>query len=52
MAISLTYEDKIAILDLGDDENRFSPSFLDDIDARLDEVVGAGALRRVSTGAR
>jgi enoyl-CoA hydratase/carnithine racemase len=43
MTISLTYEDKIAILDLGDDENRFSPSFLDDIDARLDEIVAGGA---------
>ena len=26
MGISLSYEDKIAVLDLGDDENRFSPS--------------------------
>ena len=50
MAISLTYEDKIAILDLGDDENRFSPGFLDEFDARLDEVVGAGAQGLVTTG--
>ncbi len=50
MAISLTYDDKIAILDLGDDENRFSPGFLDAVDAHLDEVVGAGAQGLVTTG--
>jgi enoyl-CoA hydratase/carnithine racemase len=49
VAISLTYEDKIAILDLGDDENRFSPSFLDEFDAQLDEAVGAGAQGLVTT---
>jgi len=42
VAINLTYDDKIAILDLGDDENRFSPGFLDEFDAHLDEVIGAG----------
>ena len=50
MAISLAYDDKIAILDLGDDENRFSPGFLDEFDARLDEVVGPGAQGLVTTG--
>lgn len=50
MAISLTYQEKIAILDLGDDENRFSPGFLDEVDARLDEIVGAGAQGLVTTG--
>jgi enoyl-CoA hydratase/carnithine racemase len=49
MTISLTYEEKIAILDLGDDENRFSPSFLDDIDVRLDEIVAGGAHGLVTT---
>jgi len=39
MTIRLTYTDKIAILNLGDDENRFSPEFLDDINSRLDEVL-------------
>jgi hypothetical protein len=43
VGISLTYEEKIAVLDLGGDENRFSPSFLDEFDAHLDDVVGAGA---------
>jgi enoyl-CoA hydratase/carnithine racemase len=48
--ISLTYEDKIAVLDLGADENRFSPGFLDEIDADLDQVIGAGAQGLVTTG--
>lgn len=50
MTINLTYEEKIAILDLGPDENRFTPGFLDELDARLDEVVGAGAQGLVTTG--
>ncbi len=50
MGIRLTYEEKIAVLDLGDDENRFSPEFLDEIAARLDEVVGNGAHGLVTTG--
>jgi enoyl-CoA hydratase/carnithine racemase len=50
VAINLTYEEKIAILDLGDDENRFSPGFLDEFDAHLNEVVGAGAQGLVTTG--
>jgi enoyl-CoA hydratase/carnithine racemase len=50
MAIRLTYEEKIAVLDFGDDENRFSPGFLDEIDARLDEIVGTGAHGLVTTG--
>jgi enoyl-CoA hydratase/carnithine racemase len=50
MAISLNYDEKIAILDLGDDENRFTPGFLDEVDAHLDEIVGAGAQGLVTTG--
>ena len=50
MTISLTYDEKIAVLDLGADENRFSPGFLDEIDAHLDEVVGSGAQGLVTTG--
>jgi enoyl-CoA hydratase/carnithine racemase len=41
--VDLTYDDKIAVLDLGDDENRFSPEFLDEIDGVLDDVLAAGA---------
>jgi enoyl-CoA hydratase/carnithine racemase len=50
VTINLTYEDKIAVLDLGDDENRFSPAFLDEIDAHLDEILGGGAQGLVTTG--
>jgi enoyl-CoA hydratase/carnithine racemase len=50
VGINLTYDEKIAILDLGDDENRFSPGFLDEVDAHLDEIVGAGAQGLVTTG--
>lgn len=37
--ITLIYDDQVAILDLGDTENRFSPDWLDEINARLDEVI-------------
>lgn len=47
--ISLRYDEKIAILDLGDDENRFSPSFLDDINDHLDEIEAGGAHALVTT---
>jgi len=49
MTITVRYQDNIAILDLGDDENRFSPVFLDDINAAFDDVTTrANAL--VTTG--
>ncbi|OBK50931.1 enoyl-CoA hydratase-related protein [Mycobacterium kubicae] len=51
MTISLSYDEKIAVLDLGDDENRFSPEFLDDINAHLDEVEASGAHGLVTTAA-
>ena len=35
MTVSLTHRDSIAVLDLGDDENRFSPPWLDAVDAAL-----------------
>jgi enoyl-CoA hydratase/carnithine racemase len=47
--VNLTYDDKIAVLDLGDDENRFSPGFLDEIDSALDDVVASGAHGLVTT---
>ncbi len=49
MTSTLTWDDKIAVLDLGDDENRFSPEFLDTINAQLDEVEAAGAQALVTT---
>lgn len=50
MTITVTYQDSIAIMNLGDDENRFSPVFLDDINVVLDEVA-AKAQALVTTGA-
>ncbi|MGB3524287.1 MAG: enoyl-CoA hydratase-related protein [Mycobacterium sp.] len=47
--MNLTYDDKIAVLDLGDDENRFSPDFLDEINRVLDDVLAAGAHGLVTT---
>lgn len=38
MAPTLEYRDQIAVLTLGDDENRFSPDWLDGVNARLDDV--------------
>jgi len=47
--MNLSYDDKIAVLDLGDDENRFSPDFLDEINGVLDDVLAAGAHGLVTT---
>ncbi len=51
MTITLSYDEKIAVLDLGDDENRFSPSFLDDINTHLDDIEASGAHALVTTAA-
>lgn len=49
MATNLDYDGDIAILDLGEDENRFSPEFLDEVDAQLDAVLAKGAHGLVTT---
>lgn len=49
MTTTLDYDGEIAILDLGDDENRFSPEFLDEVDAQLDAVIARGAHGLVTT---
>lgn len=49
MTPTLSYSDKIAVLDLGDSENRFSPEFLDTINTHLDTVVSEGAQALVTT---
>ncbi|MFD6157216.1 enoyl-CoA hydratase-related protein [Nocardia sp. NPDC060256] len=46
---TLSYHDKIAVLDLGNDENRFSPAFLDEVNAHLDTVLADGAQGLVTT---
>ncbi|MBB2989119.1 enoyl-CoA hydratase/carnithine racemase [Mycolicibacterium iranicum] len=38
MPADLQYRDKVAVLTLGEDENRFSPDFLDTLDAQLADV--------------
>lgn len=50
MAIKVTYADNIAILNLGDDENRFSLDFLDDINRQLAEIAASDADRLITTG--
>ncbi|WP_280449310.1 enoyl-CoA hydratase-related protein [Nocardia brasiliensis] len=46
---SLSYHDKIAVLDLGDNENRFSPAFLDEVNAHFDAALDADAQGLVTT---
>lgn len=41
----------VFVLDLGDDENRFEPTWLDAVDAALDEVEGAEGPRALVTTA-
>jgi Delta3-Delta2-enoyl-CoA isomerase len=49
MAITVDHHDQIAVLNLGDDENRFSPEFLDQFNAHLDDAVRQGAQGLVTT---
>jgi enoyl-CoA hydratase/carnithine racemase len=49
MPSTLEYRDKIAVLTLGDDENRFSVDWLDTVDAQLDDVA-ANAQALITTG--
>lgn len=51
MTPTVSWDDKIAILRLGKDENRFSPEFLDAINGQLDEIQQAGAQGLVTTAA-
>lgn len=51
MTPTLRWDDKIAILGLGEDENRFSPEFLDAINEQLDEIQQTGAQGLVTTAA-
>lgn len=52
MSVTLDTASAIAVLDLGDEENRFTPAWLDAVDEALDEVVarGPGALVTVGSG--
>ncbi|WP_040691126.1 enoyl-CoA hydratase-related protein [Nocardia vinacea] len=46
---TLSYHEKIAVLDLGDDENRFTPDFLDAVNAHLDTALAEEAHGLVTT---
>jgi enoyl-CoA hydratase/carnithine racemase len=51
MATTLEYRDTIAVLNLGDDENRFSPELLEALEATLDDIAkNAQALITTGTG--
>lgn len=50
MPVTVTYTDTIAVLDLGDDENRFSLGFLDEVNGHLDDVASSAAGGLVTTG--
>ena len=50
MPITTINDDGVAVLNLGDDENRFSLAFLDEIDTRLTEIADSGAAGLVTTG--
>ena len=50
MSITVTYTDKIAVLNLGDDENRFSLDFLDEVNGHLDDIASSDAGGLVTTG--
>lgn len=46
---TLSYHEKIAVLDLGADENRFTPAFLESVNADLDAVLAEGVDALVTT---
>lgn len=49
MTATLRFEDKIAVLDLGEDENRFSPEWLDSVDKLLDQALSESVHALVTT---
>lgn len=49
MTATLTYVDNIAVLNLGEDENRFTPDFLDVVNGHLDSVLADGAAGLLTT---
>jgi enoyl-CoA hydratase/carnithine racemase len=49
MTVSTTHHDAVTVLNLGDDENRFSPDWLDSVDAALDEIESGEPTALVTT---
>lgn len=50
MTPTLSWDDKIAVVNFGEDENRFSLEFLDAINGHLDDIEAAEAQGLVTTG--
>ncbi len=50
MTPTLSWDDKIAVVSFGEDENRFSLEFLDAINGHLDDIEAAEAQGLVTTG--
>ena len=51
MATKVDQHGSVAVLTLGEDENRFSPAWLDEVNARLDDIKGTSeGLVTVGTG--
>jgi enoyl-CoA hydratase/carnithine racemase len=50
MTPTLSWDDKIAVVNFGEDENRFSLEFLDAINGHLDDIETAEAQGLVTTG--
>lgn len=50
MPITITHVDEVAVLNLGDDENRFSLDFLDEIEGHLEQIAKSGAGGLITTG--
>ncbi|WP_440972375.1 enoyl-CoA hydratase/isomerase family protein [Nocardia seriolae] len=46
---TLTHHDKIAVLDLGDTENRFAPELLTEIGTHIDTVLADGSQALITT---
>lgn len=49
MTISLTKEGDVTVLDIGEDENRFSPSWMTDVELALEEVETKAPTALVTT---
>lgn len=49
MSVSLTVSDAVTVLDLGEDENRFTPAWMTDVEEALDEVVAKAPTALVTT---
>ena len=50
MSAQLEITDEVAVLNLGDDENRFSPEWLADVNGFLDRIESGDAKALVTTG--